>query len=174
MNKLLIKLTAVILVGLLLVIGALCLIGFLIGGRLTWLHFALFAACSLLYGAAAGYVLLGDEKEKRTTAIVVAFLLFFGLFWSGYGCLNTLSRSNDFLEYQSTVTYIDLPARQLLFETVYFTDSEGQEAHKTVLQALNTENYYDDGVAITVKEYQGGFGYPTYEITLTENNNESQ
>ena len=165
-NKFLAKLSAVILVGLLAVVGILCLIGFLIGGRVTALHMVLFAASSAALSLLAAFVLFRNEKERRTTAAIVAFIVFIAAFCSGYGFLNELSRSNEYTEYQSTVTYVGVEYKQIVFERVYFTDRNGSETYKTVFQTLNQENYYDDGTPINVKEYQGGFGYPVYEISI--------
>lgn len=166
---------AVILVGLVAVTGIICLIGFTIGGRMHPVHFAIFLAASLALGTAASVVLYMKDQviEMPKNAVIIATLLFFFAFIGGYPALNSVSKEAEYISYQSEVTEVSYSYRNIVFETVHFKDSEGNEAKKIAFQTLNADEDYDFGTKIQVKQWQGGFGYPVYEIEkVTKNESE--
>lgn len=164
MNKFLAKLTAVILVGLLFVIGVDCLIGITLGGAIRPLYIVLFFAASVAAGVVGGLVLFGKEGQKTRTAAFVIAVIIILLMYGCYGALNSISKGSDYVTYQTEVTATE-HYRYTIFDTVMFTDSRGNTARVKKFDAVAADDFkYEEGKAIRVTEWKGGFGYPVYEI----------
>ncbi len=169
MNKFLVKITAVVLIGLLVVTGLLCLVGFKIGGELGALHIGIFFGLSILVGGSAVMIIYNDSEHREklsSTALIFAIIICMLLFWKGYGWLNSLSAGNEVKEYKSVVTYVGIPYRSFFAEEVEFENPEGEECKKRMF-ALPGDGY-ETGDIINVKERMGGFGYTVYEIKFIE------
>lgn len=164
-NKFLAKLSAVILVGLLLVVGIDCLIGFTLGGKIGILHVALFFIASFVLGTLASIFLYIKDRviEMPKTAIITSMAIFFLVLCLGYGGINSISKSSDYLEYQTVISYVETPYKTF-HNNYYFEDLNGER--QVFRRIMGTGVDYEYGDKINVKEYQGGFGYPVYEISI--------
>ena len=142
-----------------------CIVGFLIGGRFLNL-LTVFIPLSILSGIGCIRFLYGKErfkeKNKPWTPIVIASFILLLIYAGVYSVLNTLSASREYKEYKSEVTYVSNIRGELFWETVEFTDSEGNKAE--TLNFYMDPNGYEEGEIINVTERLGGFGYPVYRI----------
>ena len=153
-------------------------IGLIIGGHLSK-HLFAFVALSIIISAISLLAISGKEKFKSKKAPwlmvgVIAFFIFVS-FAVSYDFLNLKTSNPKYEEYQSTVT-TTVYSRDNFFE-VFFTDKNGNEANDKIFTLkyiiLSDEEEADmlkAGDTITVREYQGGFGYPIYRISELHNN----
>lgn len=165
MNKFLAKLAAVILVGLLLVVGIDSLIGSTVGGKIGMPHIILFFIASFVLGTLGSIFLFIKDRviEMPKNAILISMAVFFLAFCLGYGGLNSISKSSDYLEYQTVISYVKTPYKTF-HNNYYFEDLNGEQ--QVFRRIIGTGVDYEYGDKINVKEYQGGFGYPVYEISI--------
>ena len=165
MNRFLVKITAVVLVGLLIITGLICLIGFTIGDKIGVLHAVIFFGLSVLLGGSAVMFIFRNSEYREKLSVKVMLLGIFIcllLFWNGYGWINSLSAANEVKEYNSVVNSARTPYRSFFTEYVKFDNPEGEECEKKIYEFPG--DGYESGDKIKVKERLGGFGYPIYEI----------
>ena len=168
LNKKLVKLILVIIIGALLVVGICTAIGLTIGGAPSLGKQAIFAAAGFLLGYCSVWVLFPEKRKAArlpVESVLAATVIFLILFRFGYDGLNRMTAETKYAEYQTVITGVDYRHRSWT-EEIFFTDRNGNEVSLTRMSPiLYTEDEPEEGKTATVRERQGGFGYPVYEIT---------
>lgn len=150
------------------VIGTDCIIGFTIGKKIGAVHILILTAIHLILSYLAIVFIKGSEYKKTTgykEALIITTIGLVALSAVMYGGFNRLSAGNESVEYETCVEYTD-QYRGIMFMQVYFNDMQGNTAcvsDKNILW-IDEDTYPEDGTPITIREKQGGFGYPVYEI----------
>lgn len=147
-----------------------CLYGFLIGGQKNVTYYCLCIAVSVLLSLGFTAGINGKEylKEKNYSVLIVVAVGLLVLFSALYNPLNSLSKSNDFAEYQSEITYVGAGGnKSFVLDDVTFLDRNGKEITKRQVTepiSFDDEPVFEEGKGITVREYMGGFGFSVYEL----------
>lgn len=150
------------------VIGVDCIIGFTIGGEIRLIHIVILVAIHLVLTYLSILFINGKEYEKSDSYKEALILITIGLVaisYVMYGGLNRLSASNDSVVYD---TYIEETNshEKTIFTEIGFRDRNNNLAHAwdKIIIWYDDDTFPREGVPITIRERQGGFGYPVYEI----------
>ena len=164
LSKTLVKITVLLFAGLLLCIGVCCAIGFTVGGAPDLPKQIAFFTVSLLFGILSAIFLKQDKSLSRVLILLIT-AIFFVAVCCGYTALNRLSSSEDYIEYQTEITDINYYGKSFC-EEICFPDRSGNEAVviRYNLGIYENDQVPEEGKTITVREKQGGFGYPVYKI----------
>lgn len=156
------------------VIGIDCIIGFTIGGEIRLIHIVILVAIHLVLTYLSILFINGKEYEKSDGYKEALILITIGLVaisYVMYGGLNRLSASNDSVVYdtyiEETNTY-----EKTIFTEVGFRDRNNNLGHawdKTIMW-YDDDSFPEEGAPITIREKQGGFGYPVYELVAINGN----
>lgn len=158
------KITAVILIDLLVLSVLYCIYGFTIGGKpelLANVPYTIFSSIILTAVSIFTYLFITKRAIGKN---VSPFLLVGILFISYFASVGVYNWGNEFLsleepaEYKSTVINVEQKRTgKSSHYVIYFNDNNG----KTV--AITDEyNAPAIGASIEVKEYSGAFGYPVF------------
>lgn len=157
---------------LLLSVGFDCLFGFTAGGEAGVLYVALLILFSFSCAALAVFIVNGRDYFKGSyraalvwTAIgICAFTYFL------YSPLNSLSKSQEYTQYSAEVVWIS-QYKGFLSEDITLRDGRGNEFSTQTLEAQISiyDDDFQEGSEVVVREYEGGFGFPVYELIKDEN-----
>jgi hypothetical protein len=165
-NKIL-KASLLITVYLFLIIGFDCLYGFLIGGYATWLHLLLSAICAIAFSFLLTALIL-SFKQIKTEKFVILFIVFSLIFVSFsklmYNPLNDISAGDDYVEYESEILEIGTLSTSFFFEADFKLELKDKNNKTIQINIYSPIITYSEGDIVTIREKQGGFGYPIYEI----------
>ena len=154
--------------GLIAIIAFCCLYGFTIGGNdiicVIFLIISSLFISYLIFAFIFGKDFIKIEKAKRFAVGVV-----FGVFAISFFTYNGLNRisadESKTVEYETEITYFSSGYRGP--DTIYFINSQGTEADVDYLDAFisfEEEVYPSEAEFVCIRETQGGFGYPIYEV----------
>lgn len=158
------KITAVVLIDLVIISVLYCIYGFTIGGKpefITNVPYTIFSSITITAISIFTYLFV----TKRAIGKNVSPILFVGiLFITYFVSVGIYNLGNEFLnleepvEYESTVINVEqkLSGKSSRY-VIYFNDSNG----KTVAYT-DEYNAPKIGATISVKEYLGAFGYPIF------------
>ena len=156
--------------GLIAIVAFSCLYGFTIGGNnATWAICLI--AWSLLITASIFFFIFGKTFIKNQILIeiavgvltVVAVLSYFT-----YGGLNRISADESkTVEYEAEITYYDVrtAGQSIGPNSVDFINQQGNKVRVDYYRAfINDDVIVDEAKFVLIREIQGGFGYPIYEV----------
>lgn len=150
------------------VISADCIIGFTIGNKIGAMHIVILTAIHIILSSLAIVFIKGSEYRKTAgykEALIITTIGLVALSAVMYGGFNKMSAGSESVEYETYVEYTN-QYRGIMFMQVYFNDVQGNTAcvsDKNILW-FDEDTYPEYGTPLTIREKQGGFGYPVYEI----------
>ena len=158
------KITAVIIIDLLVLSVLYCIYGFTIGGKpelLTNVPYTIFSSITLTVVSIFTYLFITKRAIGKN---VSPFLLVGILFVAYFASVGMYNLGNEFLtlekptEYTSTIINVEQKRTgKNSHYVIYFNDNNG----KTV-SITDEYNAPKIGASIEVKEYSGAFGYPVF------------
>lgn len=158
------------------VIGIDCAVGFTIGGRIRLIHILIIVTVSLVLTFLSILFINGKGYEKSGSYKETLILVTIGLVavcCVMYTGLNRLSASNDTVVYDTYIESSNHYYRSIFMEII-FEDRDGNmaSAYDKNIIWFDDDSYPDEGVPITIRERQGGFGYPVYDIVAVNGRRE--
>ncbi|MGN1328463.1 MAG: hypothetical protein ACI4V4_02060 [Eubacterium sp.] len=143
-----------------------CFYGFVISGYAGWLQLLLSVICGTVISFILAIFIFKRKNiktEKFRIFLIVAMILFVSLARIIYNPLNKIA-SNDYISYETKIVRMQALYATFFFDpdfAIYVENQNGEEIEIDINSPIIT---YDEGDVITIKEIQGGFGYPIYEI----------
>lgn len=151
-----------IIVLLLGVVGADCLYGLTIGGNYGWIALLICLGVGLILTTMATFFIFNKDERNQAKvrdcfAIILIGFMFVCVFM--YSPLNKLTGSTDYTEKQ--VQVVKLEGLRTVFPVVdpeWEVTVEEQNGESYVVYDYSPFINYDEGDAVSIKEFNGGFG----------------
>lgn len=162
------KILIAVVVCVILLVSAVCIFGFAVGGR-PEIGFVLYCVmCSLIFSLFS-LIFVGGSEYKRESSfrylLVILTVISTVCMYSLYNAINYLGADNDFKEYETTVEYFTSSDR-IFGSSVGFYNPQGELVETADYNAVwfDDESVPVEGAVLTVREYNGAFNFPKYEI----------
>lgn len=158
-----------------------CLYGFCIGGKIGFygnyknniIYFS-FAIVAALIAMILNFVFICGKDtfsdKKKVQSLLLFAVLVASVMAATYAPLNTISADKDAVEYESVITEIN-NYKSIVSYDLSFIDNKGEEISTTlyfgnVYQDFGDDRIAEKGTQILVREKNGGFNFPVYDITF--------
>ena len=158
------KITAVILIDLVVLSVMYCVYGFTIGGKpeiITNVPYTIFSSITLTVVSISTYLFITKRAIGKNVSPILLVGIWFIAYFASVGIYNF---GNEFLnldkptEYESTVINVEQESSgKSSYYLISFNDNNGKKV------AIRDDYYAPEvGAIISVKEYSGAFGYPIF------------
>ena len=154
--------------GLIAIVTFCCLYGFTIGGNNTIWAICLIA-WSLLITASIFFFIYGKNFVKNQTLLEISVVVLTAIAVLSYFCYNGLNKigadESKTVEYDAKITYYI----EGKVDSIDFINSHGNEVRidhydDIIIYGEDEPITLSEAEFICIREIQGGFGYPIYEV----------
>ena len=148
--------------------AAVCGFGFTIGGKpqITFVIYAVF--CSVILSYASAVFVKGRNCDKGSSfiqSLVILTVVSTVCMYLFYNSVNVLASDNIYQEYETTVEYY-ISSDRIIGSTVGFYNQDNELAEVSDYNFIwsDDDSAPVEGATLTIREYNGAFNYPIYEI----------
>lgn len=162
------KIMIAVIADLLLLVAAVCAFGFTIGGKPKLLYILYAAVCSIVLSYLSIILIKGKACDKGSSflqSLVILAIVSTACMYLTYNAINAFAADSQYKEYETTVEYFTSTDR-ILGSSVGFYNQAGELVETSDYNAVWTddESVPAAGAELTIREYNGAFNYPKYEI----------
>lgn len=162
------KIILAVIVDLLLLFAAVCAFGFTVGGKPRLLYILYAVVCSIVLSYLSNIFIKGKACEKGSSflqSLVILAVASTACMYLSYNAINAFAADKQYREYETTVEYFTSSDR-MLGSSVGFYNQEGELVETADYNSvwMDDESVPVAGAELTIREYDGAFHYPKYEI----------